>query len=356
MAHSSDEFAKRVTDALIADDEAALASLVSAYQPDIDMQPNERENDALVVIGKFGHSGRESRYEPFVTQLLAKGIQPDLVTCAYLCLIESAQSLVMHAPGLVNQLHRTGIRPLHAAAERGELAMVDCLLAAGADATLDDKRGELPIMRALHAGPWKSAAATEVAERLAPLCVLGDDLSFLAAAGLFEKVQEILRRDKTRVDETGARGETPLFRACHNNHPAVVRSLLDYGANPNIRTEEGETPLGTACLHRLSGECDKSIIEELLAAGAWKSLEAALILEDVEFARDYAERNPAVIAETEGLSPLYYAIHTGAARSVELLIELGARPNEQAWQHIERIFGEDAAFIERLKRAATPRR
>ena len=87
----------------------------------------------LQWIGKFGCSGRTTHYKDAVDALLQKGVQPDLVACAYLGLREQARDIGRRNPSAFNALDANGVRPLHAAAERGDHWMVQWLCASGAD-------------------------------------------------------------------------------------------------------------------------------------------------------------------------------------------------------------------------------
>ena len=349
------EFRDQVLEALFADDASRLGELVNAYEPLSDESPNSAENEALVALGKFGCSGRTDRYKPYVDVLLEKGLQPDLTSCAYLGLMGQARSLVDQDKSVVNAQNVNGSSPLHAAAERGDLTMVTWLCEVGADPRQRSSDGELPIVRALHAGPWKPSSAKEVVDFLAPLCGMDQQLWFAAGSGDVENVKSILNRRSANVDEPDEAGETPLFHACHNNQPEIVRLLLDAGADPSLATLSGDTPLATACLHSLSQECDPDIVTMLLVAGANETIEAAIVGENIEFIRSYSQEHPDGLASNASLSPLYYAVHCGRANSLETLVELGARPDDDLWDHIVRIFTKDERFLQRL-REATGRR
>ena len=339
-------------DALNSDNTEKLRELVSAYEPINSESPDSAENEALVSLGKFGYSGRTTRYESFIETLISNGLQPDMTSCAYLGLRDRAKALVAQDTELVNALNGAGIAPLHAAAERGDLAMVKWLCEVGADPRSLSSDDELPIVRALHAGPWKSTRALDVVDFLAPLCGLDQKLWFAAGRGDAERVKSILDNDITNVDEFDEAGVTSLFHACHNNQLEIVRLLLEAGADPNLATSSGDTPLATACLHSLSQECDPEIIAMLIKAGARETIEAAVIGENIEFIRSYAQAHPSVLASDATFNPLYYAVHTGRAQALETLVELGARPDDELWRHIVRIFTEDEHLLRRLSAAA----
>lgn len=348
------EFRDQVLEALYADNARQLDELVDAYEPVNDATPDAIENETLVALGKFGYSGRTSRYKRNVATLIEKGLRPDLTSCAYLGLVDQAKSLVDQDATVVNSQNYEGRSPLHAAAERGDLTMVTWLCEAGADPRQQAADGELPIVRAMHAGPWKAVSATEIVDFLAPLCGLDQQLWFAAGRGDVESVRSILSQRSVNVDEPDEVGETPLFHACHNNQPEIVRLILDAGADPNLATASGDTPLATACLHSLSQECDPDIITMLLEAGAIQTIEAAVVGENLEFIRSYTQEHPDVLASDASFNPLYYAVHTGRAKSLETLVELGARPDDDLWIHVVRIFGKDERLLQRF-RAATGR-
>ena len=79
------------------------------------------------------------------------------------------------------------------------------------------------------------------------------------------------------------------------------------------------------------------------------SIAAAVIVQDVDFVREYVERTPEARTSANNFEPLHYAIHTGSPRSIEVLINCGARPGESQWRQIVQISGEDGVFMQRLQ-------
>jgi len=74
-------------------------------------------------------------------------------------------------------------------------------------------------------------------------CVFGPRALYDAAQdGDVDEVNDILIRGVSLVDVQNAVGETPLYTAALNNHAAVVRLLLDRGANANMANDRGHTP------------------------------------------------------------------------------------------------------------------
>lgn len=343
-----EEFQERVLEALQSESEESLTAVVNAFKTQETNTPDELENRALILIGMYGCSGRTSRYGWHVGRLLEKGLRPNLVACAYLGLLEEARRELERTTEVVNSPDDSGIYPLHAAAERGDLSMVRWLCDQGANPRRRSAKGELAVSLALHAGPWKAARAYDVAEYLAPKCGLASELWYLAASGKAMQLRNELQRNASRIDLPDESGETPLFHASHNNHPATVQVLLEAGATPTAEM------LATACMHRLSGECDIAIIEALLDAGVERTIEAATILNDVNFVRTRLQAMADAVRDAAVETALRYAVHCKVPSVLETLVQLGAKPDEATWAHIERIFSADERFIETLRSLAPP--
>ena len=64
--------------------------------------------------------------------------------------------------------------------------------------------------------------------------------------GDIEEVKNMLKRAPFLVHAKDAAGRTPLSVAAWCGHEAVVRVLLDFGADVNIRDRYGWTPLREA--------------------------------------------------------------------------------------------------------------
>ena len=113
---TSADFAEQLLELLFDDDERALNGLVAQYRPQADEVPDKHENEALQWLGKFGCSGRTTRYKPLIDSLLSRGLQPNLISCAYLGLFEQARAMVAGDATIINLCDASGASALHAAA------------------------------------------------------------------------------------------------------------------------------------------------------------------------------------------------------------------------------------------------
>lgn len=109
---------------------------------------------------------------------------------------------------------REGHTPLHLAAEKGSVRLVECLVGIGADIHARDLSGKLP----LHKSVLNSA----------------------------EVVEYLLSLDAGMCNAQDRQGDTPLHLASRNGSEATVACLLDVGADVHALGKYGMTPLDWA--------------------------------------------------------------------------------------------------------------
>jgi len=146
-------------------------------------------------------------------------------------------------------------------------------------------------------------------------------------------VQEILT---TGIDVNQLfAGRTALMIACDEGYLKIVEKLLDAGANPDIRNEEGVTALMLACQRE-----HLDIVNKLIEAGANVHLED----EDKDTALHYAcsrSDKPEIVERllvasskvnhknAKGLTPLMRVSKFGCKNAFDALIRYSADPNLQ---------------------------
>jgi ankyrin repeat protein len=261
---------------------------------------------------------------------------------------------------------------LHAAAQKGHLAVVDLLLARGLDANTRE-RGDHS-----HAMHWAAAGGhLDVVRRLADaggdvvgrgddheLEVIGwasvwegcDDVHHRAVAGflvergarhhifsaiahdLGDEVRRIVRDDPSALDRRMSRFEsrrTPLQLAVMQNRPAMVELLLALGADPFGVDGEGlpvaayATSIGAdlpvcEAIHRTAGDARGRAPRQGMA-----TLVACLALGDTTTAERLVREDAALLG---GRGALHLLAKRGDARSVRWMLERGADPNAR-WMH-----------------------
>ncbi|MEL6111120.1 MAG: ankyrin repeat domain-containing protein [Planctomycetota bacterium] len=124
------------------------------------------------------------------------------------------------------------------------------------------------LHRALTAGD-KAAALQLLASGVDvstkdPRPLLGDNQTALHYAVGFDDASLIdtIINSGADVNAQTTNGQTALWLACNGGHRNSVHALLKHGANPNIRSSEGHSPLGRVLAS------DSSVIEMLRSFGA----------------------------------------------------------------------------------------
>ena len=343
----SKSVANAISEALVSDDSASLHEIVDGFSDWKSLSQDEL-NRILMQIARYGYSGRTDRYKSVVRGILSKDVKPSVFALAFLNENIAISDQLDRDPALIEVRDDKGSTLLHAAAERGnlELAILLCQRGANVDALNDSFA--TPIHLAMHAGPWKQQPAFEIAQLLREQNAT-IDLHTSAALGDLQSINRWIKEKSVDVNTLDGANRTALFHAARNGHDAAVTTLLELGANPNIACGNGQTPLATACLHMLSQECSQSVVEALISYGAHESLESAIVLERLLQIDDAIVREPDLLAGQDHESPLGYAIHVWRPASLRRLLELGAKPNSENWEHIERIAKNQPWLVEELR-------
>jgi cytohesin len=193
--------------------------------------------------------------------------------------VAEVKRLLEQDPKLVNLVESAksgGVTPLHHAAKKGHKAVVELLLASGADI---DARGSYGT--ALELAVFNSHR--DVAKLLLDK---GARLDIFTASGLGKKdeVERLLRADKTLIKAADPDGRTALHWAAYTGQKAVAELLLAKGAKLDPQATNSCWGLTGTPLHYAAYTGRKEVAELLLAHGA-----------DVN-ARDDCEQTPLHVA------------------------------------------------------------
>jgi len=89
-----------------------------------------------------------------------------------------------------------------------------------------------------------------------------------AARGFLDVIQHVYVVDKDAIDEPDGFGRTPLHWAMHRAQFSTANRLLDFGANPKLKTTCGDNPLHTLAKRKITVKASK--MTQLLAKAAEK--------------------------------------------------------------------------------------
>jgi ankyrin repeat protein len=180
-------------------------------------------------------------------------------------------------PQLLERSDRAGGTPLHRAVAASARDVVVLLLDRGADiqalhgAGPGSDRGYAaadfqPIDLALWTGPFWGIRGDRETARLLLERGAAYDLVIAAALGDLERVLHLLDENPKRMAAMRPSGKRALSSAVDFGHEAIVRLLLDRGADPNW--PDGATAPRGAALYAAARAGQQSLVELLLEHGA----------------------------------------------------------------------------------------
>lgn len=256
--------------------------------------------------------------------------------------LSCVKMLIERAPELVNIQDNRGQTALMAAAYSGSSALVDMLLSAGADVRVYDTTQRTVLHYACYYG--RAYMVAKLLEKgLSPkskdetgctplhyACAFWSlDMNHVAASGdSFASIYYLLVAAGAHIDESDAKGRTPLYCAVVAKNYPGCECLVGNGADVFASTNKGRTPLfaafveddefiallmervtditigderGNTLMHHASMNNKVLLLGELMRKGA-----------------------PLSAQNNQGATPLHQAIQGGHVNAMRLLIRAGA--------------------------------
>lgn len=177
--------------------------------------------------------------------------------------------LLNHGANANKKMEFKNVSPLHRASAIGCLDICELLISRGAKVNAVGEYGKTPLHLASQFGHQ------EIVELFLGCGANVNALDWSKSSPLFEaarlhhlNVVECLLANGAEVNLTDEQNWTPLLRAFqHSGNDEIVRVLISYGADVNVRGLRGESPL-----HLAVAQKNKNIVELLLAHGVQAGL------------------------------------------------------------------------------------
>jgi ankyrin repeat protein len=236
---------------------------------------------------------------------------------------ESARILLNANENPNEVLPKSGATPLIIASAIGHPDIVELLLDTGADSNVKDANGFTALHHAVRDSDYGLDPAAKAVSVLTVKALLAHGANPNARLQLDK--QKVAAEIKAQAGNAGARtkrtaititeveleGATPVALAAECNNLEAVKALVEAGADPNIPTEQGTTPL-------------------ILASGAGTDVQRARALEErataVQTARYLMDHGADVNAAGQfGWTALHAATYQGLNDVIEFLVSKGAK-------------------------------
>lgn len=172
--------------------------------------------------------------------------------------------------------------------------------------------------------------ANGIQSKIAPI-VKHQSIEHAIALGDLDDLHRYIANDPEIINRPGRGSYTPLHQAILRTKRALVTSLLQQGADPNIATKSKQTALHIA-ISRNDLESTKAVVDagadlSLRESSGWTPLHLAAAKNKLELAKYLLERgaNPKLLSDAGG-TPLHEASVSGGEAIIQLLLDHGVDP------------------------------
>lgn len=231
------------------------------------------------------------------------------------------------------QQNEEGEWPLHMACRRGCVAIVKCLVEAGADHKCQDNDGFLPLHSAClggHLDIVQYLLDVDISVLQLKTNFGNTPLHLAACQGNIDLIKLLLMKDAS-VEDQSADEYLPLHCAAFYGHGEAVQLLLDHCNHKNLdnKNNQGYSPLALACSQNKA-----SVVLLLLSLGADLNSQSSdgdtplhiALMGNYEAITLILINHGADIASAgyKNESPLLLAVRTGSLDIIKMLISKGA--------------------------------
>ena len=258
-----------------------------------------------------------------------------------------------------------GIKKIHLAVLRGDLANTQAQVNAGTDINAPDEVGNTPLHLALGLG--ETVIAEWLISQGSNLQVKANDgrsVVHAAAAGGQVELLKKLVAEELKLKTKTALGQGLLHLACAAGQTETIEWLLGQGQTATAPDANGNTPLHTAVIHGRAG-----LVKPLIDAGAdlkqlntlgQAAIHLACATGQVGLVNWMLEQDATLANLPDGdrFTPLYHAAINGNSRTVSLLLthkaEIKAGDNAELGELFAKVLADNVEYFERFEEQMNP--
>ncbi|XP_041358307.1 transient receptor potential cation channel subfamily A member 1-like isoform X2 [Gigantopelta aegis] len=201
--------------------------------------------------------------------------------------------------------------PVHLAAIKGRLNILEFIALHGGDFNIKNKQGNTALHLAVEEGQINvinflidHGALTDILnnEKHAPI-------HLAVSLGNVDALKALLQHDQVDVNQAGESGFTPLHYCAVTDHDKCAEILLQYGAKPCIKCD-----FGFYAIHAAAKSASSKTLEVLINYSETSGYTPAEIL---------------LWKDMENNIPLHSAVNGGNIKAVEMCLKAGAPVNAQ---------------------------
>ncbi len=230
------------TESAVPDDSAAEPADKQPEAPEI-QETGPVMDDTEIAIQRSPDTGETIPEEPVYPTLSDAVAGGDIL---------QAEAFILADTQSVNEPDADSYTPLHIAAMNADEKMIKLLLKHGADPSIQDNTGRLP----LHIAASYSFELAHLLTGKGELIFVKDDHGISPLDMAFnhgpKAVSSLL--GEQFVNTTDSNGNTPVHYAAERGDYKTVDELIEYGADINMTNDAGELPLDIAFSHTTSSD------------------------------------------------------------------------------------------------------
>ncbi|XP_046584651.1 transient receptor potential cation channel subfamily A member 1-like [Haliotis rubra] len=233
--------------------------------------------------------------------------------------LEEFELVYRRDPSQLNVKDAKGKAPVHHASARGRTNILQSIVKHGGDLNLKDHHGNTPLHYAVEASQVEGIEF--LLDAGADSNVLNDKnmaaLHVAADGGYLKSLEALVKHKDVNVNLRGEMGGTPLHFCANMNTGECARLLLEAGALPNMKCDNGFYPI-----HAAAKSASADTLSVLIQAAIKRGYKRDEILSFLDKENNTPLHSAVHSGEDDGSTPIHFACSQGNLPMVYLMDEM----------------------------------